>query len=103
MALPAEILAERTVLFHDTRVDQIEPVLHAEFVVTRVLDRGTLRSVSALLKYYGRDRVRDILVDGGLARISKRTAPLWIAFLQLTPEECASKPSLRLSSPFWTA
>jgi hypothetical protein len=103
MALPAEILAEGSVLFHDTRLDQIEPERHAEFVVTRVLDRGTLRSVTALLKYYGRDRIRTILLNGGLTRISKRTAPLWIAFLQLTPEECASKPSPRFSSPFWSA
>lgn len=103
MALPAAILAERSVLFHDTRVEDIEPDLHAEFVVTRVLDRGTLRSVTALLNYYGLGRVRRILVDGGLARISKRTVPLWVSFLQITPQECTSKPSPRISSPFWTA
>jgi hypothetical protein len=103
MALPDEIVHEAGVLFHDTRVEDIDADAHAEFVVTRVLDRGTICSVRALLHHYGRDRIRRILVDGGIERVSKRTMPLWAVFLQLTPDECAPKRSPRPSSPFWTA
>ncbi len=103
MPLPDEILEEAAVLFHDARVEDIDPEVHAPFVIARVLDQGTLRSVDGLLRYYGRDRVRRFLCEGGTARISRRTAPLWIAFLDIKPEECTRKFSPRVRSPFWTA
>jgi hypothetical protein len=88
MPLPDEILAESSALFHDTRAQDIDPEAHAAFVIERVLDRGTLRSVGALLRYYGRDRIRSFLREGGTERVSKRTVPLWAAFLQIAPDEC---------------
>jgi len=103
MPLPDEILAESSALFHDTRAQDIDPEVHAAFVIERVLDRGTLRSVGALLRYYGRDRIRNFLRDGGTERVSKRTVPLWAAFLQIAPDECIPRSSPLRSSPFWTA
>jgi len=102
MPLPAEILAESSALFHDTRAQDIDPEAHAAFVIERVLDRGTLRSVGALLRYYGRDRIRAFLREGGIERVSVRTVPLWTAFLQIASDECIPKSSPRRSSPFWT-
>lgn len=90
-------------LFHDARVEDVDPEVHAAFVIERVLDRGTLRSVGALLRYYGRDRIRSVLLEGGLTRLSPRTVPLWMAFLQLAAEQCTPKSSPRPRSPFWTA
>jgi hypothetical protein len=103
MPLPREILAEAPVLFHDARTEDVDPEAHAAFVIERVLDRGTLRSVGALLRYYGRDRIRRVLLEGGLARLSPRTVPLWMAFLQLAVGQCTPRSSLRPRSPFWTA
>jgi hypothetical protein len=103
MWLPDEILDEAAVLFHDTRVQDIDPKAHADFVISRVLDRGTLRSVGALLRCYGRERIRRFLCEGGTERVSRRTVPLWTAFLQIAPEECIPRSSLNRSSPFWTA
>ncbi len=103
MPLPDEILAEATVLFHDVRAEDIDPEVHAPFVIARVLDRGTLRSVKALLRHYGRERIRRFFREGGAGRVSRRTVPLWAAFLQLAPDECTPKSSPRPSSPFWTA
>ncbi len=102
MALPDEILAESAALFHDTRVEDIDPRTHATFVIARVLDRGTLRSVRALLRFYGRDGVRRFLIEGGTERVSRRTVPLWAAFLQISPDECNPRSSPPRSSPFWT-
>jgi len=101
MPLPGEILAESAVLFHDTRVEDIDPEVHAAFVIARVLDRGTLRSVGALLRYYGRARIRSFLLEGGVGRLSRRTWPLWAAFLDIRPEECTPEYSPQHSSPFW--
>ncbi|MGH9380044.1 MAG: DUF6922 domain-containing protein [Thermoanaerobaculia bacterium] len=101
--LPSEILAESTTLFHDVRPGDIDPETHAPFVIERVLERGTLHSVGALLRFYGRKRIRDFFRDGGAFRLSPRTVPLWLAYLKLRPEECTPKSSLRRSSPFWSA
>ncbi len=102
MPLPDKIVAESAVLFHDTRVQDIDPQAHAEFVIARVLDRGTLASVGALLRYYGRERIREFLRKGGTGRVSRRTVPLWAAFLQIAPDECTPRSLLHRSSPFWT-
>lgn len=103
MPLPDEILDESSVLFHDVRPEDIDAEAHAAFVIARVLDHGTLRSVRALLRYYGRDRIRRFFREGGADRVSLRTVPLWLAFLDLAPDECTAKPSRRRSLPFWTA
>ena len=103
MSLPEEILTESTTLFHNVRAEDVDPELHAAFVIARVLDHGTLRSVGALLRYYGRDRIRNFFREGGSERVSRRTVPLWAAFLNLAPDECSPRSSPRRSSPFWTA
>jgi hypothetical protein len=101
--LPEEIRDEASVLFHDTRVEDVDPEVHAAFVIQRLLDRGTMRSVRALVHFYGTDRIRRFFFEGGFDRVSPRTAPLWAAFLQLDPEECKRKSSPRRSSPSWKA
>lgn len=102
MPLPVEIQSEATALFPDVRLQDIDVEAHAAFVIGRVLDRGTLRSVKALLRFYGRERIRDFFHEGGARRVSPRTLPLWTAFLELTPEECIPRSSRRRRSPFWT-
>ncbi len=89
-------------LFHDVRPEQVELRAHASFVITRVLDRGTLRSVRALLRVYGKEQIRSFLVQGGVSRVSPRTAALWRVFLGITEAECTSKSSPRSRSRFWT-
>lgn len=103
MPLPEEILAESATLLHDTRPESIDPEAHASFVIQRVLDGGTMRSVRALLRYYGRERIRRLLLEGGVGRLSRRTVPLWIAFLGLPRDTCTSKSSPPRSSPSWMA
>jgi hypothetical protein len=101
--LPVEILEESSALFHDVRTEDIDPQRHAAFVIARVLDHGTMRSVGALLRHYGRDRIRAFFRAGGIDRVSRRTASLWMAALDLTPDECTPTFSRRRSSLFWTA
>ena len=103
MPLPREILDESSVLFPDVRPEDVDPEAHAAFVIARVLDHGTVRSVRALLRYYGSDRIRAFFREGGAGRVSPRTVPLWVAFLNLAPDECTPRSSPRPSSPFWTA
>jgi len=99
--LPAEILEESGTLFDDVRPEDIDPQVHAAFVIARVLDRGTLRSVRELVRIYGLDRVRSFLRAGGLLQVSRRTAALWTTFLDLDEVECTSRSSPRSRSPYW--
>jgi hypothetical protein len=100
-SLPREILEEAAVLFHDVRPEAIDADAHAVFVIARVLDRGSASSVRALLRHYGIEGIRAFFRAGGAARLSRRTVPLWMAYLNLRPDECTPKSSLRRSSPFW--
>ncbi len=101
-ALPHEILDEAQILFHDVRPDGVDAEEHASFVIARVLDRGSMASVRALLRHYGVERVRDFFRQGGAGRISRRTVPLWAAYLQLTEDECAPTSSPIRRTPYWT-
>ena len=101
MPLPSEILDESSVLFRDVRPEDVDPEAHASFVIARVLDDGTVRSVGALLRYYGADRLRTFFREGGARRVSRRTVPLWAAFLALAGDECTPRSSRRHNSPFW--
>lgn len=103
MPLPGELLDEAVVLFRDVRVEDVDPEAHAAFVIARVLDLGTVRSVRALFSHYGRDRIRAFFLDGGIDRVSPRTRALWTALLGLTADECTQTSSLRRSSPSWMA
>jgi hypothetical protein len=99
--LPPEIQQEASVLFHDVRLCDIDPDAHASFVMERVLDRGSMRSVRALLRAYGEDGVRGFFCAGGAQRVSRRTARLWQNYFGLTDEECTPRSSPRIRSPFW--
>ncbi|HYU16606.1 MAG TPA: hypothetical protein VEL05_11060 [Candidatus Acidoferrum sp.] len=101
-SLPREILDEAQVLFHDVRPGDMDPERHASFVIARVLDRGSMESVRALLRHYGVEGIREFFRQGGAGRVSRRTIPLWAAYLQLTEDECAPRSSPNRSSPFWT-
>ena len=101
MTLPEEILAEQGILFEDVRPETVDPEAHASFVITRVLDRGTMRSVAALVRFYGIERIRRFFLEGGALRVSRRTLPLWAAFLELGEDECTATSSPRSRSPFW--
>ena len=97
--LPAELTEERERLFHDVAPESIDPEAHASFVIERTLDLGTMRSVAALVRYYGRDGIRDFLVAGGCRRVSRRTWALWSTYLGIGESECAPRSSPRVREP----
>lgn len=101
--LPAEIRAESSTLFHDTRLEDVDPSAHKTFVIARVLERGSAKSVAALVRHYGMDDIRRFFADGSSARVSARTTALWRVFLRLREDECTSKLSRRIRSPFFRA
>jgi hypothetical protein len=101
-SLPDAIRREARTLFHDVRLEEIDPVDHADFVISRVLDWGTMESVRSVVRLYGLERIRDFFLSGGAARVSARTRALWLPYLGLTERECTPKSSPRIRSQFWT-
>ncbi|MDI7268389.1 MAG: hypothetical protein QME96_10375 [Myxococcota bacterium] len=99
--LPGELVAERQCLFHDVTLDSFDPRVHMSFVIERVLEKGTMASVAALVRWCGEQRIRVFLREGGWRRISPRTRALWSAYLMMDERECTRKSSRRINSPFW--
>lgn len=50
-------------LFWDVDPEQVDPETHGQFVIARVMDRGTLRDVKAAWNYYGQERVQQALLN----------------------------------------
>ena len=100
--MPPEIQREASVLFHDVRLADVDPDAHDRFVIERVLERGSLESVRALVRSYGEERLRRFFREGGMRRVSPPTARLWLNYLGLTEQECTPRSSRRVSRwPFW--
>ena len=49
-------------LFWDVDPDSIDPEAHADFLIVRVMERGTLDDVRATWYYYGADRIKAALI-----------------------------------------
>lgn len=103
MSMPDALLRESSVLFDDTRVEDIDLDEHAPFVIERVIERGTLASVHAMVSYYGRDQLRAFFLAGGARRLSRRSVPLWASYLGLSFADCTSISSAQNRSRFWTS
>ena len=50
-------------VFWDTDPVSIDPERHGNFVIARVMDRGTLADVRTVWDYYGSERVRTALLQ----------------------------------------
>lgn len=50
------------VLFWDVDFEKLDPEKNAHFIVTRVVQRGSLDDWFAIKKYYGLDIIKDILL-----------------------------------------
>ena len=103
VGLPDPIRDEASVLFHDVRVDDVDSDRHADFVIARVLDRGTMRSVRSLYRHYGESRIRRFFEAGGGARVSPQTRALWLDHFGLDEGKCTRRSSRRIKSPFFPA
>ena len=100
--LPEEIRGDAG-LFWDAKPGEIDPGTHAPYVIGRVLSLGTLQQVRALLRFYGRDRLRSFFREGGLRHVDRRATSFWLLVLDLEREECERRSSLLPSRTSWSA
>lgn len=58
-------------LFWDVDPSEINPVTHRQFIIPRVMDRGTLADVKAVWDYYGEEKIKQTLLNA--ATLGRKT------------------------------
>src|SRR5436190_8881851 len=94
--LPPEVAAQASRLFWDVDVRAIDPTLHEDFIIGRVLTEGNWRSVRALRSEIGDEGLSAFCRRAG-HRLDKRTQRFFEVVLGLEPGTC-KKTSWRSAS-----
>lgn len=72
-----------TPCFQEYDLDRLDPALHGDLIVERVLARGDRRELRWLFERYGRDCVADWVRQSGARRLPWRRYNLWCVLLGL--------------------
>lgn len=69
-------------LFWDVDLEKLDYDKHSEYVIARVLEKGNLKTVKQLFKYYSKQRITDVIIS--TKQISPRTAIYWQNIFNIT-------------------
>lgn len=72
-------------LFWDIDVEKLDIEKHAGQIIPRVFMRGTMEDILQVLRYYGKDKVKEILVQ--TRYLDKLTLAFSMGFLHLKKED----------------
>jgi hypothetical protein len=87
-------------LFWDVDLQGLDSELHAQFIIERVLEKGTTLAVKALLHHYSKKTIIRVIKQS--RRISRRTARFWQAYFNIKgPIRCLQEQSTRPLSKLW--
>lgn len=89
---------ERRWLFWEVDASRIDLEAHADYVLARVLEHGTLDDVRWAIATYGLDGIRRFFREVGHPEMSDRTVGFWRAVLHAENERWATPPDWRRSS-----
>ncbi len=85
-------------LFWEAVVSELDMEVHAMYIVPRVMDYGTLEDVRFVMKYYGKPRIKEILLDA--PALQRRTISFFASYFSL-PQD-SFKAYNRLKSAQWS-
>jgi hypothetical protein len=85
-------------LFWDVDFDALDVQAHADAILARVLQRGRLADVQAVLALYGEERIHRFFRDVAHPLITERTRTFWRAFFEAEDEPWAKPPAFRTTS-----
>lgn len=71
-------------LFWDVDPSGIDPETHRQFIIPRVMERGTLADVKAVWDYYGSETVQAVLLNA--AGLSAKTVSFFANQFQISRE-----------------
>lgn len=98
---PASIPSQVRSLFWDTDPEALDPGRHPEYVLERVLERGTPEAVRWARDLFGDDRIREFLRADGPRRLSARTLNYWALRLDVRERECLVTSCRGNNPPLW--
>ncbi len=78
--------------FWDVKFEELEIRTHAHLIIKRVLDRGNLSDIRWLLKTYGKDEIKKVVM--GTRDLARPTGNFWADILEIdkTLVPCLQKP-----------
>ncbi|MBI2443334.1 MAG: hypothetical protein HYV40_05530 [Candidatus Levybacteria bacterium] len=78
--------------FWDVDFGELEVNKHAFLIIKRVLDRGNLSDIRWLLKSYGKDEVKKVVI--GTRDLARPTGNFWADILEIPKNQvpCLQKP-----------
>ena len=78
--------------FWDVAFEELEVKKHASFITKRVLDRGNLFDIRWLIKTYGRDEIKKVVME--TRDLARPTGNFWADMLALDKRQvpCLQKP-----------
>lgn len=85
-------------VFWDVYAGGLDTERQRNYIIPRMLERGTLEGIRWLLEVYGREGIHAFLRDVGHPEISRRTLSFWRAVLKAVDEQWASTAPFRASS-----
>lgn len=88
-------------LLWEYRPESIDTDAHAQLVLERVLEYGSLEAVRWALVTYGPARIEQFLRHRGVRVLSRKTLSFWVVLLGLEGDECFATSSLTSSRPYW--
>lgn len=98
--LPDIVLEHAPRLFWDVELASIDPVLHEDFILGRVLDHGTWDDVRALRTALGDAALRSFVARAP-HRLDRRSLAFYRVVLGLEPSACATTSFRRNSAPLF--
>ena len=90
-----EILEQyRIDAFWDTPLDSIDPTIHKDFIIERLLQYGGMDGIRRMLANWGADPIRRVVMNS--RNLSRMTATFWSVYFELPPESvrCLSESML---------
>jgi hypothetical protein len=78
--------------FWDVKFEELEVERSAHLIIKRVLDRGNLSDIRWLLKTYGRDEIKKVVM--GTRDLARPTGNFWADILEIDKAQvpCLQKP-----------
>ncbi len=79
-------------LFWDVKFEELEVEKHAFLIIKRILDRGNLSDIRWLLKTYGKDEIKKVVME--TRDLSRPTGNFWADILDINKNQvsCLQKP-----------
>ncbi len=80
--------------FWDTPIVSIDPELHRDFIIERLLQYGGLAGIRWIFENWGADSIKEVVKRS--RNLSRMTATFWCTYFDLSPEtvRCLSEPTL---------